>query len=306
VAAVTGERIWMDGKLVPWHEATVHVLTHTLHYGLGVFEGIRCYRTDDGRSAVFRLPEHVRRLFESAHINLMEVPFREEEVIAAVGETLRANGLAEGYIRPLVYVGAGVMGLNPADNPIRVAVVAWPWGKYLGEEGMERGIRARVSSFARHHVNAKMTKGKTCGDYVNSILAKREALLDGYDEAILLDSQGLVAEASGENVFVVRGGELRTPPLPTVLEGITRASIIDLARERGIPVREVPLTRDELYLADEVFLTGTAAEVTPIREIDHRAIGSGRRGPVAKTLQDAFFAVVHGRDPKHAAWLTFV
>jgi branched-chain amino acid aminotransferase len=296
----------MDGRLVPWHEATVHVLTHTLHYGLGVFEGIRCYRTDDGRSAVFRLPEHVRRLFESAHINLMKVPFSEEQVSDAVGETLRANGLAEGYIRPLVYIGAGVMGLNPADNPIRVAVVAWPWGKYLGEEGMERGIRARVSSFARHHVNAKMTKGKTCGDYVNSILAKREALLDGYDEAILLDSQGLVAEASGENVFAVRRGEIVTPPLPTVLEGITRASVVELARDKGIPVREVPLTRDELYLADEVFLTGTAAEVTPIREIDHRTIGAGRRGPIAKALQDAFFSVVHGRDRKYERWLTYV
>ena len=306
MASVSGERIWMDGKLVPWHEATVHVLTHTLHYGLGVFEGIRCYRSDDGRSAVFRLPEHVRRLFESAHINLMKIPFSEEQISDAIAETLRANGLAEGYIRPLVYIGAGVMGLNPADNPIRVAVVAWPWGKYLGEEGMERGIRARVSSFARHHVNAKMTKGKTCGDYVNSILAKREALLDGYDEAILLDSQGLVAEASGENVFVVRGGELRTPPLPTVLEGITRASVIELARDKGVPVREVPLSRDELYLADEVFLTGTAAEVTPIREIDHRSIGSGRRGPVAKALQDAFFAVVQGRDRKYERWLTYV
>ena len=198
------------------------------------------------------------------------------------------------------------MGLNPADNPIRVAIVVWPWGKYLGEEGMERGIRARVSSFARHHVNAKMTKGKTCGDYVNSILAKREALLDGYDEAILLDSQGLVAEASGENVFVVRGGELRTPPLQTVLEGITRASVLEIARDKGIPVREAAITRDDLYVADEVFLTGTAAEVTPIREVDHRSIGSGRRGPIAKALQDAFFAVVQGRDPKYDHWLTYV
>jgi branched-chain amino acid aminotransferase len=296
----------MDGRLVPWREATVHVLTHTLHYGLGVFEGIRCYRTDDGRSAVFRLQDHVRRLFESAHINLMKVPFGEDEICEAVAATLRANGLAEGYIRPLVYVGDGVMGLNPADNPIRVAVIAWAWGKYLGEEGMERGIRARVSSFARHHVNAKMTKGKTCGDYVNSILAKREALLDGYDEAILLDSQGLVAEASGENVFAVRHGELLTPPLPTVLEGITRASVIELARDKGIGVREVGLARDELYLADEVFLTGTAAEVTPVREIDHRTIGSGRRGPVTKALQEAFFAVVQGCERKYERWLSFV
>jgi branched-chain amino acid aminotransferase len=304
--AITGEKIWMDGKLVPWHEANVHILTHTLHYGLGVFEGIRCYRTDGGRSAVFRLPEHVRRLLESAHINLMQVPFDEARISEAILETLRANSLAEGYIRPLVYVGAGVMGLNPADNPIRVAIVVWPWGKYLGEEGMERGIRARVSSFARHHVNAKMTKGKTCGDYVNSILAKREALLDGYDEAILLDSQGLVAEASGENVFVVRGGELRTPPLQTVLEGITRASVLEIARDKGIPVRETAITRDDLYVAEEVFLTGTAAEITPIREVDHRSIGSGRRGPIAKALQDAFFAAVQARDPKYAHWLTYV
>jgi branched-chain amino acid aminotransferase len=296
----------MDGRLVPWREATVHVLTHTLHYGLGVFEGIRCYRTDGGRSAVFRLHDHVRRLFESAHINLMKVPFGQDEICEAVAATLRANRLAEGYIRPLVYVGDGVMGLNPADNPIRVAVIAWAWGKYLGEEGMERGIRARVSSFARHHVNAKMTKGKTCGDYVNSILAKREALLDGYDEAILLDSQGLVAEASGENVFAVRHGELLTPPLPTVLEGITRASIVELARDKGITVREVGLARDELYLADEVFLTGTAAEVTPVREIDHRTIGTGRRGPVTKALQEAFFAVVQGRERKYERWLSFV
>jgi len=304
--AITGEKIWMDGELVPWREANVHILTHTLHYGLGVFEGIRCYRTEAGRSAVFRLAEHVRRLFESAHINLMKIPFGEERIAEAILETLRANHLDEGYIRPLVFIGDGVMGLNPADNPIRVAIVVWPWGKYLGEEGMERGIRARVSSFARHHVNAKMTKGKTCGDYVNSILAKREALLDGYDEAILLDSQGLVAEASGENVFVVRGGELRTPPLQSVLEGITRASVMELARDKGIPVREAAITRDDLYVADEVFLTGTAAELTPIREIDHRQIGSGRRGPLAKALQDAFFAVVQGRDRKYERWLTFV
>jgi branched-chain amino acid aminotransferase len=305
-AAITGEKIWMDGALVPWREANVHVLTHTLHYGLGVFEGIRCYRTEDGRSAVFRLPEHVRRLFESAHINLLQVPFSEDRVLEAILDTLRANRLEEGYIRPLVYIGAGAMGLNPGDNPIRLAIVVWPWGKYLGEEGMERGIRARVASFARHHVNAKMTKGKTCGDYVNSILAKREALLDGYDEAILLDSQGFVAEASGENVFLVRGGELRTPPLQAVLEGITRASLLEIARDRGIPVREMAITRDDLYVADELFLTGTAAEVTPIREVDHRGIGSGRRGPLTKALQDAFFGAVHGRDRKYERWLTYV
>jgi branched-chain amino acid aminotransferase len=303
---VHGEKIWLDGRMVPWDEARVHVLTHTLHYGLGVFEGIRCYRTDDGRSAVFRLPEHVRRLFESAHINLMKMPFSREAVSQAVLDALRENGLAEGYIRPLAFIGDGVMGLNPADNPVRVAVIAWAWGKYLGEEGMENGIRCRVSSFTRHHVNAKMQKGKTCGDYVNSILAKREALLDGYDEAILLDATGLVAEASGENLFVVRDGEIKTPPLANVLEGITRASVIEIARDKGMTVSEAPITRDELYVADEIFLTGTAAEVTPVREVDHRQIGPGRRGPITKTLQDAFFDVVAGRDRKHERWLTYV
>ncbi len=303
---VSGEKIWLDGELVDWSDATVHILTHTLHYGLGVFEGIRCYRTDDGRSAVFRLPEHLRRLFESAHINLLEIPFSQEELDLAVRATLRANGLAEGYIRPLVFIGDGAMGLNPGDNRIRVAVVAWAWGKYLGEEGMERGIRAKVSSFARHHVNAKMTKGKTCGDYVNSILAKREALLDGYDEAIMLDTQGLVSEASGENLFLVREGVLHTPPLSTVLNGITRATVIELARDKGLQVVETPISRDELYIADELFLTGTAAEVTPIREVDHRQVGEGRRGPVAQLLQSAFFEVVSGREPKYERWLTYL
>jgi branched-chain amino acid aminotransferase len=296
----------MDGRLVAWDDATVHVLTHTLHYGLGVFEGIRCYRTADGRSAIFRLAEHVRRLFESAHINLMQVPFSRDQIEAAIAETLRANKMSEGYIRPLVYVGHGAMGLNPGDNPIRVAIATWPWGKYLGDEGMEQGIRAKVSTFARHHVNAKMTKGKTCGDYVNSILAKREALLDGYDEAILLDTQGLVSEASGENIFVVRGGEIRTPPLPTVLDGITRNTVMALARDKGIPIHESPIARDELYIADEVFMTGTAAEVTPVREIDRRRIGEGRRGPLTKTLQEAFFDVVAGRNRKYEGWLTYV
>jgi branched-chain amino acid aminotransferase len=305
-ARISGEKVWLDGRLVPWNEATVHVLTHTLHYGLGVFEGIRCYRTEDGRSAVFRQSEHVRRLFDSARINLLEVPFAPEAIDVAIHEVLKANHLAEGYIRPLVFIGDGVMGLNPGSNPIRVAVIAWPWGKYLGEEGIERGIRAKVSTFARHHVNAKMTKGKTCGDYVNSILAKREALLDGYDEAILLDTQGFVSEGSGENVFVVRDGAIRTPPLETVLPGITRASVIELARDKGVPVEEAVITRDELYVADEVFLTGTAAEVTPIREIDHRPIGAGRRGPVTRTLQSAFFDVVAGRDRKYERWLTYL
>jgi len=305
-AGVTGEKIWLDGEFVDWADANIHVLTHTLHYGLGVFEGIRCYRTDDGRSAIFQLGPHVERLYDSAHINLLEIPFPREVVDRAIRDSLRVNHLEAGYIRPLVFIGEGAMGLHPGDNPVRVAVIAWPWGKYLGEEGMERGIRAQVSTFSRHHVSAKLTKGKTCGDYVNSILAKREALLHGYDEAILLDTDGLVSEASGENVFVVRDGVLKTPPLHTILEGITRAAVIEIARDKGIPVVETALTRDELYISDEVFLTGTAAEVTPIRDIDHRSIGAGRRGPVTTVLQKAFFDVVAGREPKYESWLTYL
>ena len=305
-ADITGKAVWIDGDFVPWDAANVHILTHTLHYGLGVFEGLRCYRTDDERSVVFRLAEHVNRLFESAHINLMEIPFDRSAVESACLETLRRNDLAEGYLRPLVFIGDGEMGLNPGDNPIRVAIRAWPWGRYLGEEGLERGIRAKVSTFSRHSVNSKLSKGKTCGDYVNSILAKREALLDGYDEAILLDGQGLVSEASGENIFLVRNGEVYTPPLPTVLAGITRASLIEIARDKGIRVHESGFARDELYLADELFLTGTAAEVTPVREVDHRVVGTGTRGPITKTLQAAFFDVVSGRDTKYERWLTSI
>ncbi len=304
--SITGEKIWLDGKFVDWSAANVHILTHTLHYGLGVFEGIRCYRTADDRSAVFRLSDHIRRLFDSARINLIEIPFSQKEIEDAALETLRRNQLGEGYIRPIAFIGDGAMGLNPGSNAIRVAVIAWPWGKYLGEEGIENGIRAKVSTFSRHHVNSKMTKGKTCGDYVNSILAKREALLDGYDEAIMLDVHGLVSEASGENIFLVRDGVLRTPPLHTVLDGITRATICELALRRQIPVEERSITRDDLYVADEVFLTGTAAEVTPIREIDHRTIGNGKRGPMTKLLQEAYFDVVAGREPEFQRYLAYV
>lgn len=306
MVAVSGKQIWLDGRFVDWSDAQVHVLTHTLHYGLGVFEGIRCYRTTDARSAVFRLSEHVRRLYDSARINLIEVPIPQSELEEVCLETLRRNGLAEGYLRPLAFIGDGEMGLNPGGNAIRVVVAAWAWGRYLGEEGMERGIRAKVSTFSRHHVNSKMTKGKTCGDYVNSILAKREALLDGYDEAIMLDTQGLVSEATGENLFLVRDGVLATPSLHSVLGGITRATVIEIARDKGISVEERTITRDELYVADEVFLTGTAAEVTPIREIDRRVIGAGARGPIASTLQKAFFDVVTGCDPKYERWLTYL
>jgi branched-chain amino acid aminotransferase len=304
--SVSGEKIWLDGRFVDWADANVHLLTHTLHYGLGVFEGIRCYATDDGRSAVFRLSEHIRRLFDSAKINLLEIPFNRQEIESATLESMRLNHLKEGYMRPLVFIGDGEMGLNPGGNRIRVAIMAWAWGKYLGEESMVNGIRAKVSTFSRHYVNSKMTKGKTCGDYVNSILAKREALLDGYDEAIMLDTNGLVSEASGENIFVVRDGVLRTPPSHTVLDGITRATICEIAADKGIRVEERAITRDDLYIADEVFLTGTAAEVTPVREIDRRSIGDGRRGPVTKLLQEAFFDLVAGREPKYERWLTYL
>jgi len=303
---VNGEEIWLDGKFVKWSDANIHILTHTLHYGLGVFEGIRCYAGADGRSAVFRLPEHIRRLFDSAKINLIDIPFSPEELEAVSLESLRRNNLAEGYIRPLVFIGDGAMGLHPGDNPVRVSVIAWEWGKYLGDEGVVKGIRAKVSTFARHHVNAKMTNGKTCGDYVNSILAKREALLDGFDEAIMLDTQGLVSECTGENIFVVRDGKIRTPPLYSVLDGITRASMIEVARDRGYGVEETQLTRDDLYLADEIFLTGTAAEVTPIREIDYRTIGNGRRGKITEELQTAFFDIVTGVDTRYDHWRTFL
>ena len=303
---VTGETIWLDGEWLDWDQAQIHVLTHSLHYGLGVFEGIRCYQTQDGRSAVFRLEEHVRRLYDSARINLMDVPYAPELVSEVILESLRRNSLSEGYIRPLVFIGDGAMGLHPGDNAIRVAVISWAWGKYLGEDGIQNGIRAKVSTYSRHHVNSKMTNGKTCGDYVNSILAKREALLDGYDEAVMLDPSGLVSECTGENIFVVRDGVIRTPPAAAVLNGITRSTLMTLASDRGMKVEESPITRDDLYIADEIFLTGTAAEVTPIREVDARVIGSGKRGPVTESLQAAYFELVAGKNDANTDWLTYL
>ncbi len=299
------QKIWMDGKFVSWKSASVHVLTHTLHYGLGVFEGIRCYKGENG-SAVFRLPEHVRRLFASAHITELEIPFSEKEIQDAILETVRVNKLDACYIRPIVFIGYGDMGLFVTENPINVAIAAWRWGTYLGDEGLKKGIRAKVSSFARHHANVSMTRAKATGYYVNSILAKREVKHAGYDEAILLDTDGFVAEGPGENIFIVRDGVLKTTPLTSILEGITRNSIMDLARERNVEIREERFTRDELYIADEAFFTGTAAEVTPIREIDDRKIGAGKPGAVTQTLQKAFFDVVHGKDSKHKEWMTSV
>lgn len=300
------KRIWMDGELIPWEEAKVHVLTHTLHYGLGVFEGIRCYKCVDGRSGIFRLDEHIERLFQSARIAQIEIPFSKEEIKQACKEVLLANGLEEAYIRPLVFIGEGVMGVHPYDNPVRVAVIAWRWGAYLGEEALKRGTRAKTSSFVRHHPNAMMTKAKICGNYVNSVLAKREAVRLGYDEAILLDPDGYVAEASGENVFLVKDRVIKTTPPTTILPGITRDCVIKIARDRGYVVIEERFTRDELYIADEVFLTGTAAEVTPIREIDDRPIGNGVPGEVTREIQEIYFKAVRGELPQYRHWITYL
>jgi branched-chain amino acid aminotransferase len=297
------EKIWMDGKFVSWNEANVHILTHSLHYGLAAFEGIRCYKGQQG-SAIFRLQEHVDRLFESTHIAMMAIPYDKKQVADAIVETVRVNKLESCYIRPLVYIGYGMMGVHPGDNPIRLAIAAWRWGAYLGDEALTHGMRACVSSFTRHHVNVSMTRGKISGYYVNSIMAKREAKANGYDEAILLDPDGYVAEGTGENVFIVRRGRLITTPLTSILEGITRNSLMELARERNLSVVEERFTRDAMYVAEEAFVTGTAAEVTPIREIDGRRIGTGKPGPITTTLQQAFFSVVRGEDSAHAGWLT--
>lgn len=298
-------KIWMDGRFINWADANIHVLTHSLHYGLAAFEGVRCYKGKTG-SAIFKLHEHVDRLFESAHIAMMQIPYDKKQVADAIVETVRVNKLDACYIRPLVYIGYGAMGVYPAENPIKLAIAAWKWGTYLGDEALANGMRARVSSFTRHHVNVSMTRGKISGYYVNSILAKREAKTDGYDEAILLDPEGYVSEGTGENIFIVRKGRIKTTPLTSILEGITRNAVIELAREQQIAVVEERFTRDEMYIADEVFVTGTAAELTPVREIDNRRIGTGKPGPITLALQKRFFSIVRGEDPAHESWLTRV
>ncbi len=298
--------IWLDGQFLPWDQANVHILTHSLHYGLGVFEGVRAYQTADGRTAIFRLQEHTQRLFDSAHIVQMDIPFTTDQINQACLELLRKNGQKEAYLRPLAFIGDGAMGLHPKDNLIRVALISWVWGAYLGEEGLRRGIRLKTSSFTRHHVNIAMTKAKVTGHYINSILAKREVTAAGYDEALLLDTAGYVAEASGENIFIVKNGVLRTPPLTAVLSGVTRDSIMTIARDLGYEVKEDRFSRDELYIADEVFLTGTAAEVTPVREVDDRRIGPGQPGPLTLKLQESYFDVVHGKNPRYQVWLSYV
>jgi len=297
--------IWHDGKLVPWRDATTHVLTHTLHYGMGVFEGVRAYKTTQG-TAIFRLQEHTDRLFNSAYIFKMKMPFDKQTLIEAQKEVVRANKLESCYIRPIVFYGSEGMGIAATNISVHVAIAAWPWGAYLGEEGMANGIRVKTSSFTRHHVNINMCRSKSVGTYTNSILAHQEVAQDGYDEAMLLDVDGYVAEGAGENIFIVKKGKLYTPDLTSCLEGITRDSILTLASDMGIDLIEKRITRDEVYCAEAAFFTGTAAEVTPIRELDTRVIGSGSRGPVTTRLQQAFFDIVSGKNPKYADWLAHV
>ncbi len=297
--------IWMDGEYVPWRDARVHVLTHTLHYGVGVFEGIRAYRTDRG-TAIFRLAEHVQRLFDSAHMLRMNIEHSAGELTEVCRQIIKRNNLEDGYLRPLVYFGSEGMGLRADNLRTHTSVAAWSWGKYLGNDGIEKGIRIRTSSFTRYHPNSILCKAKACGNYINSILSLQEALQSGYDEALILDANGYVAEGSGENFFMIKNGRIFTPELTGALNGITRDAVITIARELGYEVTEKRITRDDVYVADEAFFTGTAAEVTPIREFDDRAIGKGTRGPITERLQSAFFDQCHGRGGHHDEWLTYI
>ncbi len=297
--------IWYDGELVPWRNATTHVLTHTLHYGMGVFEGVRAYNTPQG-TAIFRLEAHTDRLFDSAHIMGMKIPYSKDEINEATRAAVRENNLESAYIRPMVFYGSEAMGLRASGLKVQVIVAAWNWGAYMGDEALQVGIKVRTSSFTRHHVNISMTRAKANGNYINSMLALQEAISGGADEAMLLDPEGYVAEGSGENIFLVKNGVIYTPEVTSCLNGITRNTILTLAAEHGIEVVEKRITRDEVYIADEAFFTGTAAEVTPIREIDGRQIGAGRRGPVTETLQTAYFDLVTGKTSDHAEWRTLV
>ncbi|NCT83350.1 MAG: branched-chain amino acid transaminase [Comamonadaceae bacterium] len=297
-------KIWMDGELVDWRDAKIHVLTHTLHYGCGAFEGVRAYDTVNG-TAIFRLQEHTQRLFNSGKILRMKIPFTPEQVNEAQRAVVKANGLKSAYIRPLIWIGSEKLGVSPKGNQVHLMVAAWSWGAYLGEDGMKRGIRVKTSSYTRHHVNITMTQAKTVSNYTNSILANMEATEDGYDEALLLDAAGFVSEGAGENLFVVKGGVVYTPDLSAgALNGITRNTIFAICQDLGLQLVEKRITRDEVYIADEAFFTGTAAEVTPIRELDRIEIGSGSRGPITEKIQSAFFDIVNGRNPKYAHWLT--
>jgi len=297
--------IWFNGKLVDWRDANIHVLTHSLHYGMAVFEGVRAYQTDQG-PAIFRLDEHTKRWFNSAKIFQMEMPYSQQELIAAQLEVVKANKLESCYLRPLAWIGSEKLGISPKGNQILVSIAAWQWGAYLGEDGLNKGIRVKTSSFSRHHVNVSLVRAKASGYYINSILANQEVTAHGYDEALLLDTDGYVSEGSGENVFIVRDGVLYTPDLASCLAGITRDAIIKIAQDLNIEVREKRITRDEMYCADEAFFTGTAAEVTPIRELDDRIIGNGGRGPLTEKIQNVFFDIVKGKNDKYRSWLTYV
>lgn len=298
-------KIWKDGQMVDWRDATLHMLTHSLHYGMAVFEGLRAYNTANG-TAIFRLKEHTQRLFNSAKIFQMKVPFDMDTIMNAQLEVVRANKLESCYLRPLVWIGSEKMGVSARGNTIHVGIAAWPWGAYLGEEGLAKGIRVKTSSFTRHHVNISMVRAKASGYYINSILANQEVTADGYDEALLLDTEGYVSEGAGENIFIVKSGKIYTPDLASCLDGITRDSVVTIARDLGIEVIEKRITRDEVYCADEAFFTGTAAEVTPIRELDGREIGAGSRGPVTEKIQSMFFDIVGGKADKYKHWLTRV
>jgi branched-chain amino acid aminotransferase len=299
------DKIWMDGELIPFDEAKVHVLTHSLHYGMAPFEGIRCYKGDNGRSAIFRLKEHIRRLFDSAHILEMTIPFSQEELIKACADVVRANRLEECYIRPIAFYGAGEMGVVARSNPVQVAIAAWPWGAYLGDDAL-KGVRLKTSSFVRFHHNSMLPMAKTSANYVNSALAGYEARRNGYDEALLLDVNGYVAEGSGENFFVIRDGVVRTPPLMSILAGITRESVMRILTDAGVPIVEQPFPRDVVYIADEAFMTGTAAEVTPVRELDDRKIGEGKPGPITRRVIETFHAALRGRDARYKDWLHYI
>lgn len=298
-------QIWLDGKLVPWRDANIHVLTHTLHYGMGVFEGLRAYKTNNGAS-IFRLEDHTRRLVNSAKILDIDIPYDFQTLNDAQKEVVRVNDLESGYIRPMLFYGSEGMGLRADNLNVHCMIAAWEWGTYLGEQAIEKGIRVKTSSYTRHHVNINMCKAKANGSYMNSMLALNEALSGGFDEALLLDNEGYVAEGSGENIFIVRDGVLYTPELTSCLEGITRDTIFNFCAEIGLSVREKRITRDEVYIADEAFFTGTAAEVTPIREVDNRKIGDGARGPITSRLQSMYFDQVHGRRELYPDWLSYV
>jgi len=301
------DTIWIDGQLIPWDSATEHLLAHTMHYGVGAFEGIRAYQRKDGRTQIFRLREHIERLLDSSAICTLDVPFTRDQLMTACVDVVKSNKMTSCYLRPLVYLGYGALGLGSFEPPVRTLVACYEWGAYLGDDGLKKGIKCMISGFSRANSNAVMNKGKICGQYVSSVLAKRMAVKSGFDEALMLDPQGYVAEGTGENIFVVKRDVVRTPPTSAaILAGITRDTAITLLREQGVEVREEPIARAELYTADEVFLTGTAAEITPVRDIDHRKVGRGEAGPVTRRVQESFFSIVKGADAKHDHWLNFL